>query len=148
MNAVGRIRGAFDAPNALASFVPVVCDYVRSDDLLTRQIAVGVLHCIGKHDVDLSVPALVAATCDDNLFDNSLLALVEVADATPEVRGCFHKFAAHPKGKIRRIALRGLGAIGASDSDTLSLIRSALDDRSKAVREMAQKTLAKLRPQT
>lgn len=148
MNAVGRIAGAFDVPNALAACVPVVCEYVRSDNLLTRQIAVGVLNCIGKHDVNCSVAALVTATSEDDLLDDALLALVAVADSTPDVVRCFQGFLSHPKGKIRKIAIRGLGAIKADDSESVQLLRHALEDRSKVVREMAQKTLARLQPQS
>jgi len=147
MNALGRIRGAFDTPNALASLVPTVCNYASSDDLLTRQIAVGVLHCIGKHNLSASVPTLIAATSDASLLDSALLALVDIADATSDVIRCFHTFVANPKAKIRRIAIRGLAAVNANDPHSLSLIRDALADRSKVVRDVAEKTLVKLLPQ-
>jgi len=144
MNAAGRIGGAFDQPDALAELVPLVAKHLSSDDDLIRRVAVGSLHCIGAHDSRCAVPALIAACDDELLLDAALLALVDVSNGSHDAVKCFHRFSSHSQGKVRRITLRGLGACNANDSESIRILNSASNDKSKSVREMAAKTLAKM----
>ena len=148
MNAAGRIGGAFDEPNALADLVPIVSKYVSSDDQLIRRVAIGAIHCIGSHDTECSVPALIGACDDEMLLDAALLALVDVANGSAAAIRCFHRFASHSNGKIRRIAIRGLGASNANDQETLKILTAAANDKNKSVREMAGKVLHRIAAQT
>ncbi len=147
MNAAGRIRGAFDATNALAELVPLVAKHVSSDDELIRRVAIGSLHCIGSHDTECAVPALIGACDDETLLDAALLALVDIANGSPTAVQCFHRFSSHSNGKIRRIAIRGLGMSNAADNASIAVITAATNDRNKSVREMAGKVLAKIQAQ-
>jgi len=148
MNAAGRIRGAFDEPHALADLIPIVTKYVSSDDQLIRRVAVGSLHCIDSHDTECSVPALIGACDDETLLDAALLALVDIANGSTAAICCFHRFASHSNGKIRRIAVRGLGASNASDDNSLKILTAATNDKNKSVREMADKALKRIASQT
>ncbi|TWT81679.1 hypothetical protein CA13_31320 [Planctomycetes bacterium CA13] len=148
MNAAGRIRGAFDETNALAELVPLVVAHLSSDVDLLRRVSVGVLHCIGTHDTKCAVPALIAACDDDLLLDSALLALVDIAKGSRDAINCFHRFSAHTNGKIRRIAIRGLGSCNAPDADSIEILTAATHDQNKSVREMATKTLAKIEAQS
>ncbi|GAA5509371.1 hypothetical protein [Novipirellula caenicola] len=147
MNAAGRIRGAFDETDALAELVPLVAKHVSSDDELIRRVAIGALHCIGSHDTECSVLALIRACDDETLLDAALLALVDLANGSTTAIRCFHRFASHSKGKIRRIAIRGLGTSNATDDATIAVITAATNDRNQSVREMARKVLAKIEAQ-
>ena len=144
MNAAGRIGGAFDQSNALAELVPLVTTHLSSDNDLIRRVAVGVLHCIGSDDTSRAVPALIEACDDELLLDAALLALVDMSDGSRDALHCFHRFSGHSNGKIRRITLRGLGACNANDPDSIRILNTATNDKNKAVREMAAKTLAKM----
>ncbi|WP_442509663.1 HEAT repeat domain-containing protein [Novipirellula sp. SH528] len=144
MNAAGRIRGAFDATDALADLIPLVIKHVSSDDELIRRVAIGSLHCIGSHDIKCAVPALIGACDDENLLDAALLALVDISNGSTAAVQCFHRFSSHSNGKIRRITIRGLGISNATDNASIAVITAATNDRNKYVREMAGKVLAKI----
>ncbi len=143
LRAVGRI-GVCDVTGALSTLVPVVCDYTRDADLLTRRTAVGVLYSLGRDNPEVAVPALVEACDDDSLLDAALLALIAMGDGAQSAIPCFHRFASHSKGKIRRLAMRGLGATRAHDDASLEILHNAQGDRNKRVREMAQKVFLQI----
>jgi HEAT repeat protein len=147
LRAVGRI-GLCDVVGALSALVPLVCRYTQDPDLLTRRTAVGVLHGVGRDNPDVAVPALVRACGDDSLMDAALLALISIGRNAQTAIPCFHKCATHSKGKIRRLAMRGLGATNADDDQSRSILQGALEDRNQRVREMAQRVLSEIQPQT
>lgn len=142
LRAIGRV-GPCDTIGALSPLVPLVCEFVEHDDELTRAMAVGVLFGIGRDDPESAVPALVAACDQEELLEAALLALVEMGPAAKKAAPCFHRFARHRNGKVRRIVMRGFGAIGADDARSRKVLQAALNDRNKAVRETAEKALAR-----
>ena len=146
LRAVGRI-GACDTIGALSTLVPLVCAYTRDANPLTRGIAIGVLYGIGRDNPDAAVPALVNASSDTALLDTSLLALISMGTRAQDAIPCFQRFTSHPKGKVRRLALRGLGSTNASDANSLSIISAAIRDRNQEVRKMAQKVLSRIETQ-
>ncbi|QDV27575.1 HEAT repeat domain-containing protein [Aureliella helgolandensis] len=125
MSAAGCIGGAFDQTNALADLVPLVATHLSSDNDLIRRVAVGSLHCIGSNHTECAVPALIAACNDELLLDAALLALVDVSNGSHDAVLCFHRFSAHTNGKIRRIALRGLGSCNANDTESINILNAA-----------------------
>lgn len=105
MIAAGRIRGAFDQTNALAELVALVAKHLSSDDELIRRAAVGSLHCIGSHDADGFVPALIAACRDERLLDAALLALVDVSSGTDDAVDCFYRLTNQRLSSLPRCTL-------------------------------------------
>lgn len=144
MQNIGRI-GPCDKKRALSALVPPVCDYTRDANKLTRKIAVVTLQRIGQDNPKASVPALIAV-CDNEeaLLDWALLALVDIGQSAQKAAECYRRFSTHPNGKIRRLCLRGLDAIHATDAASLRIVRKATRDANKQVREMAKKVLKRL----
>lgn len=141
MRAIARI-GRCNELGALGELVPLICMGLRHDDELTRRTAVGVLFAVGSDNPEVAVPALVEACDEGRLLDAALLALIEIGAAARAATSCFHRFATHRQGKIRRLVMRGLGAIGADDADSRAILQTGLVDRNKRVREMAHRVLA------
>ena len=143
MRAVATI-GHCDAIGALAPVVPLLSADVQHEDELTRGTAIGALHAVGRDHPEAAVPALVGACDDERLLDAALLALVEIGKSAQSAATCFRRFAKHRDGKIRRLVMRGLGAIGADDEESLAILQAALHDPNKRVREMAERVVARM----
>ncbi|MBC8354158.1 MAG: HEAT repeat domain-containing protein [Planctomycetes bacterium] len=143
MRAVATI-GHCDTTRALAALVPLLCANLLHADELTRGTAVGALFAVGQDNPEAAVPALIDACDAESLLDRSLLALIEMGEAARSAVPCFRRFATHRNGKIRRLVMRGLGAIGADDEDSRTVLNAGLRDPNKRVRDMAQKALVKV----
>lgn len=143
MRAVATI-GHCDTPGALAHLVPLLCTASRDEDELTRRTAIGALFAIGRDNPEIAVPALIHACDDEQLLQASLLALIEIAEAAQPAAPCFRRFAGHRHGKIRRLVMRGLGAIKAQDEESREVLLAGLRDPHQRVREMAQRVLMQI----
>lgn len=142
LRAVSRI-GPCDTPGALAELVPLLCADLRHEDDLTRRTAASALFAVGADAPKAAVPALIDACSDDVLLDTALQALVEIGQSAKSAAPCFRSFATHRNGKIRRLAVRGLGAIEAADAKSRAVLDAALSDPNKSVREMARKVISR-----
>ena len=143
MRAVAKI-GHCNELGALARLVPSLCTDLYHQDELTRRTAVGALFAVGSDNPQAAVTALVQACDDDDLLDAALLALIEIGMAAQPAATCFHRFATHRHGKIRRLVMRGLGAIGANDAESRAVLQTGTGDRNRRVREMAQRVMAQM----
>ncbi len=141
LHAVARI-GPCQQVGALATLVPIVATLSQSEDLLTRKTAIGCLHGIGQDHPQSAVPALINACEERQLLDNALLALIDLKKKASPALPLYHRLASHPQAKIRRLALRGLAAMEACDARSHAIIQTALQDKSQAVRQLAEKLSA------
>lgn len=141
LHAVARI-GPCQQVGALAKLVPIVATLSQSEDLLTRRTAIGCLYGIGLDHPQSAVPALINACEERELLDCALLALVELKKEASPALPLYHRLASHKQAKIRRLALRGLAVVEASDAHSRAIIQTALQDKSQVVRKVAEKLSA------
>ncbi len=146
MRAVATI-GHCDTPGALADLVPLVCTASHHEDELTRRTAISALFAIGRDNPEIAVPALIRACDDEQLLQASMLALIEIGEAARPAAACFRRFAGHSHGKIRRLVMRGLGAINAHDEESRRVLLDGLRDPHQRVQEMAQRVLKQIEAQ-
>lgn len=143
MRAVATI-GHCNEIGALVRLVPILCKDLQDEDELTRRTAVGALFAVGSDNPQAAVPALVQACDDAKLLDAALLALIEIGEAARPAAPCFRRFASHRHGKVRRLVMRGLGAVGADDTESRAILQTGVSDRNQSVREMALRVLGNM----
>lgn len=146
MRAAARI-GACDTRGALNEFVAPVAKLLEHDDELARQVAAGTLCAIGADNPAIAVPALVHAARREELLVPAMQALIEMGDLAKGAASLFVAKANHRHAKVRRLAVRGLIAIGVPESVAIPVLQSALKDRNSAVRGAAAKAIGAKRPE-
>jgi len=141
LNALSRI--GLPAEAAITAVIPLI---FHSDEVVARA-AINTTASIGRNRSSESVPALVAASSQPALLKEVMQALIPFESNARDGTKAFTAALSHADHRVRCLAIRGLEAI--ADELTLSqALETALGDRSKAVREYAQKVRDRMAPST
>lgn len=139
MWAIHRI-GHCSRKGAMKATVPEIIKNMHDEDLLTQKIATSTLIAVGADNPPVAVPALIEASHEPELLVPAMHALIGIGVRAPKAMSVFLDAANHRQAKIRRLALRGMAEIATAD-EAVPVLKRALKDRSRPVRQMAAKIL-------
>lgn len=139
-----RTMGAFVTIGPLASGAAVkIAGHLRSSDESVFRAAAIALACVSLKEPQLAIAPLVDAAKTPGREKYVMMALIEFGEAAKAAAPVFLSACANRSASIRRLALRGLAAIGADDEVLSEVFRKATADRSKEVRAYASKVIAR-----
>jgi hypothetical protein len=133
-----RVLNAFVTigPEAHAS-APKIARHLKSPDILVYQSATIALSCVSYRNPGSAVQLLFEAGNVPGREKYAMHALIGFGAAAASAYPLFVRCFGDRSAKIRRLALRGLVAIDASEQILVEIFRKAANDKSKAVREYA-----------
>ena len=133
------LRALFRIGTPAVSAAPEVAFLTRSQDPLTKQLAVLTLGQIAHSVPSLCVESLAAALADPLCCRDAMRSLAFIGPkAIGAIDRVLNRFS-DPDSKIRKGALVTATAIDAEHPAVAELINDALSDRSKIVRDAAAK---------
>lgn len=118
-----------------------VAALARSPEPMTRQLAVQTLGQIAHKNPSLCVEPLASALNDPLCCRDALRALAFIGSEANSALDRVKPLFSDSDAKVRKAAIVTAAAINISDSEVFDLIRHALVDRSKVVREAADRCL-------
>jgi hypothetical protein len=134
-----------DEIGALSAVVPNVARLATDGSDLTQRMAVGVLYGIGRDNPEAAVGSLKSASQRSNLLVPALQALIQIGPAARPAAGLFQKATKHQQSKVRCLGLRGLVAVYGNSPKTSAFLKKTItSDKSRAVRDMAEKLMRRL----
>ncbi len=139
MWAIHRIGHCF-RKGAMKATVPEVTRNMIDEDPLTRKIATSTLIAVGHDNPSVAVPALIEASKEPELLVPALQALMGIGVRRRKAAPVFREATNHNQAKIRCLAIRGLREV-TTVAEATPILESALNDRSRQVRETAAKML-------
>lgn len=132
LNALHRI--GLPAEAATTSVIPLI---FHADEVVARAATITTA-AVGRNKPLESLPALISASSQPELLKEVMHALIAFASKARDGTKVFTSALSHSDYRVRRLAIRGLEAI-ADDATLRQALERALSDRSKEVREYAQK---------
>lgn len=139
-----RALGAFVTIGPLAcDAVPKIARLLRSPELWVFQAAAIALARVSLKKPSPAIHPLIEAADIPGHEEYVMQALIILENAAKSAAPVFVRSFKNRSAKIRRLALRGLVAIGADDSVLSEILRQAANDKSKEVRDYASKLVAR-----
>jgi HEAT repeat protein len=135
------LRALFRIGTPAALAAPHAAKLIRSPETMTKHLAVMTLGQIAHKSPDLCVEPLASALNDPTCCRDALRALTFIG---PEAEGALDRIKplfSDSDAKVRKAAVVAAAAINVTDPEIIELLRHALGDRSRIVREAAGKCL-------
>jgi HEAT repeat protein len=123
-------------PNALPALSAISSVSAHADPIV-RNLVVYTLGRVCLESPSEAIPALIQAAEQVDLLEPALFALIDFGTAAASAAPLFCRTYASPKAKLRRLAIRGLLACGATDPESLAVLMKAKTDASAEVRKLA-----------
>ena len=124
--------------------IPDVIPLVWHEGDIVARTAILTLGSIGLHAAHEVVPVLIAAAGIDVLRKDAMFALIGFGRAAESSLEVFRAALKSPDARMRCLALRGVASVGSAEV-ALPLVALSLADRSKQVRDYAEKLRARLK---
>jgi HEAT repeat protein len=121
-----------------------VCPFLEHPDILVRRTSIYALTGVWYRKGHKAVAPLVRVANDPGMLKDVMFGLLAIGVAAKPAKKIFVAAFDSRDGKIRRLALRGLGEIGAEGKDVMEVLERAKDDKNSEVRSKAVKLIAKL----
>ena len=125
-------------PAARAS-IPNAIPLLDHPDTVVREAAITTLAQVGLDTPAGVLPHLLAASARPEHLVTLLFAFINLATPSPEALPFVCQAFEHPKGHVRRLALRALAAINAPNSVLAPILQRATSDPNADVRSAAAK---------
>ena len=135
-----RSLGAFVTIGPLAcDAAPKIAELLPSSEPCVFQAAAIALARVSLRKPSPAIQPLVEAADVPGNEKYAMLALIEFGNAAKSAAPVFVRSFVNSSASIRRLALRGLAAVGADDAVLSEMLQQAASDKSKEVREYALK---------
>jgi HEAT repeat protein len=128
-------------PNALPA-LSAISGVSAHADRIVRSLMVSTLASVCLERPSEAIPSLIQAAEQADLLESALFALINFGPAAAPAAALFRRTYASRTAKLRRLAIRGLFACGATDAETLAVLVKAKTDASAEVRKLASRERA------
>jgi HEAT repeat protein len=125
-------------PDALPAAQAIAATFAHADPVV-RRVAISTLARVCVERPSEAIPSLIQATEHPELLEDVLVALVAFGSAASAAVPLYCRAYNNKTTKLRRLAIRGLVACHASDTDSLLVLRKASSDASAEVRKEAER---------
>ena len=135
------LRALFRVGTPAALAAPYVAMLIRSHEPMTKHLAVLTLGQIAHQNPDLCVELLASTLNDPTCCRDALRALAFIGTQAIRALDRVKPLFSDSDAKLRKAAVETAAAINVTDPEIRELLRHASADRSKIVREAADKCL-------
>ena len=135
------LRAIFRIGTPAAPVAPRVIELIRSKDSITKRLAVLALGQIAHTIPNVCVEPLASTLSDPECCRDALRALAFIGGEAKSAINQVQTLITSTDAKVRKAALITAAEIDASNPEIIALLQKATTDRSKTVRDAANKCL-------